>query len=189
MTAFETITTVATQRNYDLPASFRGVISVSYPYASIALGNEPPYLTRLSRRDPRFWSSDDFYDVEEFADASDPAQIWISASPADDEYIRVHYSALYPITAADLPSGLFALALPTEHEPIIMAFVTWRAHQERLATEAQNPDTTIRMLQQMKLAVQATEFSYRQSLRRAIAAQAAGGPTGPWEADDYDRIY
>ena len=109
----------------------------------------------------------------------------ISASPSTGEQIYVHYSRLYD---TDLVSA-DQITIPPEHEPIILAFVIWRAHQERLATEAQNPDTTIRMLQQMKLAVQSTEFTYRQMLRRAKAANALGGPTGPWEVDGYDRIY
>jgi hypothetical protein len=172
---------VAGQHNYDLNADFRGVIYVGYPWDA----DDPVYLTRLSRQHPNFWLSDDYYDIQEHFDAGDPAQLWISASPSAGELIYLHYAALFD-TALD-SSDPFEIR--PEHDPIIIAFVIWRAHQERLATEAQNPDTTIRMLQQMKLAVQSTEYSYRQLLRRAKRARAAGGPTGPWEVDGYDRIY
>jgi hypothetical protein len=172
---------VADQHNYDLNADFRGVIYVSYPWDI----TDPVYLKRMSRQHPSFWLSDDYCDIHESYNPNTAAQIWISASPAAGEQIYVHYAATYD---TDL-TGIDNFEIPPEHDPIILAFVIWRAHQERLATEAQNPDTTIRMLQQMKLAVQSTEFTYRQLLRRAEAARADGGPTGPWEVDGYDRIY
>jgi hypothetical protein len=179
--AREFIDCIAAQHNYDLPAAYRGVMYVEYPY-----GEDPPeYLKRLSRQHPNFWLSDDYYDIQEHLDAGDPAQLWISAEPSAGEQIYLHYSCVYDTALASGDN----FEIPPEHDPIIIAFVVWRAHQERLATEAQNPDTTIRMLQQMKLAVQSTEFSYRQLLRRAKQVRAVGGPTGPWEVDGYDRIY
>ena len=172
---------VAGQHYYELNADFRGVIYVSYPWDL----DDPVYLKRLSRQHPDFWLSDDYYDIQESYDVYDAPLIWISASPSAGEQIYVHYASLYDIELTSIDN----FEIPPEHDPIIIAFVVWRAHQERLATEAQNPDTTIRMLQQMKLAVQSTEFTYRQLLRRAKAARAVGGPTGPWEVDGYDRVY
>lgn len=177
----DTITCTAGTHYYKLNADYRGIISVEYP-----AGQDPPqYLTRLSITHPDFWDSDDHYDIDDYADNTDSAVIWISASPAAGDEILVLYTC--PYTSA-MASGT-TIDVPPEHEPILILFVVWKAHVERLSTEAQNPDTTIRMLQQMKLAVQAAEHAYHQALRDAHGTRADGGWVAPWRSDAYDRVY
>jgi hypothetical protein len=179
-----TITTVASQHSYDLTRLARQVTQVEYP-----TGEDPPrYLDRLSRKNPRFWGSDGYYDVEFTGDdnTGNPSQIWISASPAAGETITYWYT-----TPHDPIPGLVEnnLTVPLEHEAVLIKYVIWQASIDRLATEEQSPDTTIRMMQQYKLTVQAAEASYNKAIAEAKAARSDGGYTGPWRSDTYDPIY
>jgi hypothetical protein len=177
-----TINCESGEHDYGLPGRERAILSVEYPY-----GEDPPrYLTRRSVTHPGFWDNDGYYDFEDYQDHSDTNILWISDSPTDGEQIHVVFTCMYNSIALYAAS---TIEVPEEHEPLLILFVVWRAHTERMSTEAQNPDTTIRMLQQMKLAVQAAEYAYHQALRDAKAVQAVGGWVPPWKVDGYDRIY
>ncbi len=69
----------------------------------------------------------------------------------------------------------------------------WQAFKERLATEEQDPDTTlaghVTLLQQLVKGATQAEKEYKAALQRAKANVADGGYSGPWEVDDHDRIY
>jgi hypothetical protein len=178
----QTINCVTDQHYYALANAQRGIISVEYPY-----GEDPPrYLARRPVTHPKFWDQDGYYDVEDYQDHTDTDMLWISDNPTTGEQIKVIHSAMYHSIAL---ASSHTIEVPPEHEPLLLLFVVWRAHTERMSTEAQNPDTTIRMLQQMKLAVQAAEYGYHQALRDAKQAQAVGGWVPPWQVDDHDRIY
>jgi hypothetical protein len=178
----QTITCVAGQHWYVLATLQRGILSVEYPK-----GEDPPrYLARRPVTHPQFWDQDGYYDVEDYRDHDQSDHLWISDTPTAGEEIEVIYNAMYNSIAL---ASAHTIEVPPEHEPLLLLFVVFRAHTERMSTESQHPDTTIRMLQQMKLAVQAAEYAYHQALRDAKKTQAVGGWVPPWEVDGYDRIY
>lgn len=180
------ITCATGTRRYDLNGDCLGVILVEYPS-----GNTPPdYLTHLARTHPDFWLYDTYYDVELYnADPLTPPSIYLSASPTTGETAIVLYNAYHIPAANTVPPPIAPISVPAHHEHLIEHYVVWQAHVERLNTEVQAPDTTIRLIQQYKLACQATEAAYRSSLRAAQKALSAGGWTGPWKVDGHDRIY
>jgi hypothetical protein len=191
----KTVSTVLTSgdtgvHSFDLPGDFRDMVEVEYP----ADEDPPVYLKRLSRKSARFWARAGFYDVEITADADydiigdafeNPATFWISDEVEEGETLRWIYTANHDATI----SSSAHITVPEEHEHLLVKFVYWQAIAERLATEAQNPDTTIRMLQQFKLASQAAENAYRSALADAKKALSGGGYTGPWKSDIHDPIY
>jgi hypothetical protein len=186
-----TLTTAeAGQHSFDLPNDFIGMIAVEYP------GDQDPpvYLERLSRRNPAFWGQAGFYDIETTSDADwdpvgddleNPPMLWISDEVEAAKKIAFTYTATHDatITAED------QCTVPDEHQHLLIKFVVWQAMVEREAVEAQSPDTTIRMLQQFKLATQAAESAYRSALADAKKTLSGGGYTGPWKSDVYDPIY
>jgi hypothetical protein len=179
-----TVTTAAGQHQYNIARLARAIVSVEYP-----TGEDPPeYLLRMDRRNPAFWDDDCYYDVELTGDdnTGNPGSIWISAEAGTGETITYWYN-----TPHDPNPGLVLdnLTVPLEHEPILIAYVVWQASIDRLATEEQNPDTTIRMLQQFKLTVQATENTYNAAIKAAKSTRSDGGYTGPWKSDLHDPIY
>jgi hypothetical protein len=178
-----TVTTTAATHRYDLPvapAAFRGMVLVEYP-----TGEDPPeVLDPLSRKDPRFWAGEGYYDVEPSGAAS-AGSLWISASPDDGETITLTYLAPH----SDKLASDDTLTVPGEHETILVDYVVWRALSERVVTEAQSPDTTVRLLYQFMLAAERAEDAYRESLAAAKGQQAPGGWTGPWRSDVHDPIY
>lgn len=170
----------------ELPEDFIAMLQVEFPRT-----DDPPhrYLKRLARTHPDFWQRDYYYDVEPTnASPEATSTLYLSAVPTGQS-IGLTYSAFHIPTYADGEPSLMQASVPHQHEHIIEQFAVWQAHVQRLATEVQDPDLTIRLMQQYKLAVQTTEASYRASLREAMKARAASGWTGPWKADIHDRIY
>lgn len=174
---------------YDLPADYSAMLTVEYP-----LGQDPPqYLKRKDHRDPLFWLSDDYYDVPQIPgeiapEGKDvaPAQLYISAQVSTGETIRITYHAHHRL---DL-EGSDLLSVPREHEHLLILFVIWKAFTERLATESQSPDTTMGLLQSLRLLAQRAQEAYLAALNRALAhARNVGGWTTPWTMDPFDRVY
>lgn len=189
LTYRSTINCTANTRAYSLPDTYRDVILVEYP-----VGEDPPeYLERRPVHHPDFWDRDGYYDIllQSAPGLGVPtggvadSTLYISEKPSAGESIYVTYTGPHN---TDLDSD-DVLSLPDEHEPIIIAFVLWRACQERHNLEAQSPDTTIRMLHQFKLSAQAAETAYRAAIQEAKGQDAPGGWVGPWKLDDADRIY
>jgi hypothetical protein len=185
----ETINCTNNTRTYALPDTFRSVLLVEYP-----VGEYPPvYLQRRNVHHPDFWEEDGYYDIiiqpapalTMPSGGISSSKLYISEKPSATEDIRVTYEGPHDddLTSTD------NLSLPPEHEPIVIAFVLWRACQERHNLEAQSPDTTIRMLHQFKLSAQAAEAAYREAIRAATNKTAPGGWVGPWQVDSHDRIY
>ena len=184
--AKEVITvSTAGQVQFTLPDDFRDATLVEFP-----VGEDPPrYLKRRSRTHPNFWQESGYYDYHRQPDARlpDPGNmLWLSDDDAlTTDVMHVYYTAAH---VTDLDPG-DTISVPTEHEHILALFVIWKAYNERLAVEEQSPDTTIRMIQQMKLSVEAAERSYRAAVKAATDRSGAGGWTGPWKVDSHDRIY
>lgn len=185
-TITSTGTTTAGEREIDLDEDFIAVLQVEFPRT-----DDPPhhYLKRLPRTHPDFWLSDDYYDVEPAnANPTAASTLYLSAMPAG-ESIGITYAASHLPLTTTIPPSLAAITVASYHEQIVEQYAVWQAYVKRLSTEVQNPDLTIRLMQQYKLAVQVAEASYRSSLRQALQARAAGGWTGPWRMDKNDRIY
>lgn len=165
----------------------REVLHVEYPYNE----TPPQYLTRKNRYAPDFYDSDDNFDFEPVGeygttdDGGTSPYLIFSSAPTVGEQIAVFYGALH---TAELASG-DQVSVPDEHQHLLVLFVLWKAHSERTITEAQDPDTTIRMINQMKQAAMAAEQDYRRAIKQALQAAAQGGWTPPWKMDTYDRIY
>lgn len=167
----------------------REVISVEYP-----TGDSPPtYLNRLSRYHPDFYKRDDNYDFEPVNEWGESVLLSAGTAPylvfssdvASGETVTVTTRSIHD--PALLNSEL--VTVPDEHQHLLILFVLWKAHSERTISEAQDPDTTIRMIHQMKLAAQAAEQDYRRAVAATQEMAALGGWVIPWKVDDYDRIY
>jgi len=185
-TVRQSFLTVAGVHEIEMGEDFQAMFQVEFPRT-----DDPPhrYLQRLERTHPDFWKRDCYYDVEPAnAEPQIPAILYLSALPKG-ESIGITYAACHLPMFADAEPTLLDITVAHQHEQIIELYAVWQAHVHRLATEVQDPDLTIRLMQQYKLAVQATEASYRASLRDAMKARAASGWTGPWRADVHDRIY
>jgi hypothetical protein len=176
----DTITTTAGTSYYDLPADFQDMLLVEFP-----TGDDPPtHLQRMTRRNSAFWLNTGYYDVAHTRDALVDAQLWLSGTVVADTITFTYLGAHDTGLASD-----DSITIPIEHEHLLILWVVWRAHQEREADELQNPDTTIRMLHQMKLATQAAEAAYYTAMREAKEERSSGGFTAPWRMDRHDRIY
>jgi hypothetical protein len=169
-----------------LPEDFLEIVSVEFP-----LGEDPPvYLQHRSMHHPEFWDRDGYYDVlrsDQIYSALDTDTynkiVW-SRVPLATEGYKIRYQAAHSATSASDP-----ITIRTDHQPILVLFVIWRALKERQAKEAANPDTTSRYLNQLVYAATQAEQEYRRALDRAINSRSDSGWAGPWRADIYDPIY
>jgi hypothetical protein len=177
------ISTVADQHNYDLNEDFVGVLRVEYP-----VGEDPPqYLKRMDHRHPDFFSHGNRYDIQPATGGSRTAGgvLWISDEPDGVDTIQVLYNADHDTSLGSSDS----ITVPDHHEHLLILFVVWKALAELVATEAQSPDTTIDLLNQLRAQAQAARGDYETHLRRTVEQQSDGGWAGPWPVDKYDRIY
>jgi hypothetical protein len=166
----------------------REVIHVEYP-----TGDDPPtYLHRKNRYAADFYDADDNFDFEpvgEFGlkgeDVGNSPYLIFSFTLTAGETLTVLERAIHD---AELDSG-DQVTVPDEHQHLLILFTVWKAHSERVLTEAQNPDTTIRMINQMKQAAQMAEQDYRRAVKQAVETTAQGGWTAAWRMDKHDRIY
>ena len=170
---------------FDLTADVIGIILVEYP------GEEDPpvYLKRRHRTHTSFYGREGYYDYEPSHDATASPQLYLSEEPGNGEKIIVTAKAHPDVT---LVSG-DDITVPAHHEGILILYVLWQAFKERLSTEEQDPDTTlaghVTLLQQLVKGATQAEEEYRRALDRAQAARSESGTTGPWTADDHDRVY
>ena len=177
-----TISAVADQHEYTLPADFQSVISVEYP-----TGEDPPdYLTRLDYQDPNFWNAGDHYDIVDLADASDTAELWLSDDPDGTESIEIHYLADHD---AGIGSG-GTITVPERHETILILYVIWQAQLILQHNEEQNPTSNSSLLMsQLATNADRARRSYVQALSRALYAHEGRSARATWRMDKYDRIY
>jgi hypothetical protein len=181
-TSTTTITTPgSTPHVFDLPGDFLAVVLVEFPD-----GEDPPeYLQLRSRTRDGFWDYTGFYDIEPSHDAATAGKLYLSESPTAGEAYTLTWLAPHD---TDLDPG-DTITVPEDHESLLLLYVLWQATRERMATQEQDPDTTIHILQQMVKAAEQAEADYRRALERAAAHRAPGGWTGPWRADVHDPIY
>jgi hypothetical protein len=180
-TATTTISTASPGHSFDLPTDFLSVLLVEFP-----TGEDPPeYLTRRSRTHPQFYDYEGYYDVEASHDATGTGTLYLSEEPSNGESFVLTYHATHATDLDDTDT----ITVREDHEEILILFVVWTAFKERAATEQQDPDTTIHLLQQIVKAAEQAEAEYRRALRRAESHRADGGWAGSWTADVYDPIY
>ena len=170
----------------DLPTTFIEMVSVEFPTGE----NPPAYLERRSIHHPDFWDRDGYYDIlktDQVVEnpAGDTAnRIYFSRLPLGTEGYTLRFLAVHAASgASDL------ITVHTDHQPILVLFVVWRALKERQALESANPDTTSKYLNQLVYAATQAEQEYRRALERALTSRSASGIAGPWRADIYDPIY
>lgn len=177
----------AGQQTFELPDDFREMLRVEFP-----INEDPPrYLKHRPITHPDFWTEPGYYDYHRQPDArtSDPANtLYISDDDLEvTQFLRITYSAAHD---TDLGST-DAISVPIEHEHIIELFVVWKAMVERTTFYIRTPITEadVTIIQQMKLAAESAERSYRAAISAATARTNQGGYTGPWALDGHDRIY
>ena len=183
-----TIATSADDRDYDLPADFRAMLSVEYP-----AGEDPPrYLARRSRLGGAFWNRSGYYDVITREDTGEGppaggwAELFIGEKPADSETITIEYLADHDLS---LSSG-DTITIPERHEHIVVDFVVWRAWLELLGAEQQNPTSNSSlMMSQLASNTDRAKRAYVESLARALRAREGRSARVTWLLDKWDRIY
>lgn len=162
-----------------------GVVLVEYP------GDQDPpvYLKRRNRTHPQFYGTPGYYDWEPTNDQTVYPQLYLSEEPSDGEKITITLTTHHDV---DLLSGE-DLTIPAHHEGLIILFVLWQAFKERLSTQEQDPDTSlagnVTFLQQLVKGAEQAEAEYRRALARTMAARSESSLSGPWTADEHDRIY
>jgi len=170
---------------FDLTTDTIDVVQVEYPD-----GEDPPvYLKRRARTHPRFYYQTGYYDLELLHDSQEFSILYLSEEPSDGETIAIQALCHHDVTLASGDD----ITVPVEHESILVLYVLWQAFKERLATEQQDPDTTlagaVTLLQQLVKGATQAEAEYRRALERAQKARSQSGIVGPWAADRFDPIY
>lgn len=180
-----TVSGASPGHEFDLVTGIIAISLVEYPG-----GEDPPvYLKRRRRTHPNFYNVEGYYDWQPTDDQTTAPVLYLSEEPSDGEtiYVTVKIHHTTSLVSGD------SITVPVHHESILILYVLWQAFKERLATEEQDPDTTlagaVTLLQQLVKGATQAEAEYRRALERAKANVAEGGITGPWKADIHDPIY
>ncbi len=177
----EDISAVLDQHIYNLPLTFRNVVSVEFPQ-----GEDPlVFLERRALANDKFFLQDGFYDVQDYMREEDQSVIWISDTPDGTETIRVNFRGNY----APLPILADVCPVPEQFHHVLHQYLDWRAMAHKLGDETQDPDTTTLLLSQLASNTDRARRAYHDEIRRIQKSPAEGGPVGPWTMDAYDRIY
>ena len=120
---------------FDLTPDLIAVMLVEYPTDE----SPPIYLKRRRRTHPQFYNNPGFYDIQLTGDMTENPTIFLSQEPADGETITITAKCHHDTS---LSSG-DDITVPEHHEGLLLLFVLWQAFKERLATEEQDPDTTL----------------------------------------------
>lgn len=177
-----TVATTADVRQYDLPADFRGVVSVEYP-----TGEDPPqFLLQRSRLGKQFWGRRGYFDVIARNDAANVAELVISEKPQAGQTITLEYLADHELALESTDE----ITVPGRHEGIIVEFCIWRAWLELLAGEQQAPTSNSSLLMsQYASNADRAKRAYVESLARALRAGEGKSASVAWRLDKWDRIY
>lgn len=172
-----TISCVAGQRDYDLPADVLDVVTVEYP-----AGEFPRRLLRQAfALDDAFDAAPDAFFVQWSGSAVLDAALWLSAYPGAGETIDVVYTAPHDLT---IVSG-GTLTIPGDHEHVLVLFVVWKAAIHGAAQEQQSPtDGSSYLLMQYSETAMRAERSYRDALAALRPAQPGGRVR--WRLDKWD---
>ena len=180
-----TVSGASPGHEFSLTADYISMIVVEYPGEQ----NPPIYLKRRRCTHSRFYGYEGYYDVEPTHDQTEVPTLYLSEEPADGEKITWTAKCHHDTTLASGDD----ITVPEHHEGLLLLFVLWQAFKERLATEEQDPDTTlagqVTLLQQLVKGATQAEKEYKAALARAKGNVADGGFSGPWAADEHDRIY
>ena len=170
---------------FDISTDVIALVLVEYP------GDEDPpvYLKRRPRTHSQFYGHEGYYDYLVTNDATEYSVLYLSEEPTDGEKVYITYLCHHDVT---LSSG-DDITVPVTHESIIELYVIWQAFKERLSAQIQDPDTSlagnVTLLQQLVKGATQAEQEYRRALQRAQEARSQSALSGPWKADDHDRIY
>ena len=183
----QTIACSAGDQEYDLSADFLAMLVVEYP-----TGEQPPrYLARLAFTHPDWAGGERWYDIIEHSDDTDPAELWISASPAVGESIAVQYHAHHALIA-DTASVSGSATVPPVHQPLAIKYVLWQAALQLLFAEQQSPTSNSSLLMaQLSQNARRLEAAYHTAVRQALYAADGRCQVTPWIAtgDLHARIY
>ena len=175
-----TQTTTANDRQYDLPADYRGIVSVEYP-----TGDDPPtYLERRDYRHPDFWLEDGFYDVVHRSDANNLDELWISQKPAAAQTITIEYLGDHDLVDDDTD----VISTIDLHLEVIVLHARWSALQALASGEAANPDPNNVMLDRYEANVSRAERSYYRKIEELRRVEAESGMNA-WPMDKWDLVY
>ena len=174
------LATTANDRQYDLPADYRGIVSVEYP-----TGDDPPtYLERRDYRHPDFWIEDGFYDVVHRSDAGNADEIWISQKPAAAQTITIEYLGDHDLVDDDTD----VISIFDLHLEVIVLHARWSALQALASGEAANPDPNNVLLDRYEANVSRAERSYYRKIEELRRVEAESGMNA-WPMDKWDRVY
>ncbi len=180
-TKWALLMTVAGQREYELPADLRRVVSVEYPEGE----ERPRYLARRDRLGEGF-RGPGWYDVVESNDATTAGKLVLSARPPAGEGIEVVYLADHELAL----TAQSVVTMPARHEGLIVEFVIWRAWLELLAGEQQAPTSNSSLLMsQYASNADRAKRSYVESLARALRAREGASGRTTWRLDKWDGRY
>jgi hypothetical protein len=172
--------TTANDRQYDLPADYRGIVSVEYP-----TGDDPPtYLERRDYRHPDFWIDDGFYDVVHRSDAGNLDELWISQKPATGQTITIEYLGDHDLVDDDTDT----ISIKDLHLEVIVLHSRWSALQALASGEAANPDPNNVMLDRYEANVSRAERAYYRKIEELRKVEAESGMNA-WPMDKWDRVY
>ena len=170
---------------FDLTADYIAMVNVEFP------GDQSPpvYLQRRRRTHPRFYGYEGYYDVEPTGDMTNVATLYLSEEPETGDKIYWTAKCHHDTTLASGDD----ITVPEHHEGLLLLFVLWTAFRERLATEEQDPDTSlagnVTLLQELVKGAKQAGVEYKEAVQRAKVTASDGGYSGPWEVDAHDRIY
>lgn len=174
------LATSANDMQYDLPADYRGIVSVEYP-----TGDDPPnYLERRDYRHSDFWQQDGFYDVLHRSDAGNADEIWISQKPAAGQTITVEYLGDHDLVDDDTDT----ITIGDLHLEVIVLHARWSSLQALASGEAANPDPNNVMLDRFEANVSRAERSYYRKIEELRKVEAESGMNA-WPMDKWDRVY
>jgi hypothetical protein len=168
---------------YRLPVDFREIISVEYPITK----QPPEYLTRKNRFDPAFWSSSNYFDIDNDYTTGDLYTIYFSGVFTNATHMYLEYLGLHDTDLTD--DGAHFISIPDEYETIVITSVMCRAYRERLGKYMQNPTAQSSIIMQMTAMVEHLEAYYKQQLADALASLAESRVSPRLASDKYDRVY
>lgn len=174
------LATSANDRQYDLPADYRGIVSVEYP-----TGDDPPtYLERRDYRHCDFWQEDGFYDVVHRSDASNADELWISQKPSAGQTITIEYLGDHDLVDDDSDT----ISIIDLHLEVLILHARWSALQALASGEAANPDPNNVMLDRYEANVSRAERSFYRKVEELRKVEAESGMNA-WPMDKWDRVY
>jgi hypothetical protein len=178
-----TFTFIASSYDIDLNPDFREMIAVEYPIHQTPM----VFLKRMSRHEDAFYQDTTHYDVEPDYDDGIGFKLWLSQALEIGDEITIDYLANHDTTLLDNDSD--TVTIEDDHVPIIVAYVVWKAYQERLAEYMQQVSAYSQIITQLVKAVDEAYQRYHTMLAAALAYRSHSLITPSWKVDHHDRVY